>query len=85
MQFSMCPDSRAQVYSIVVDERGAMKSFDLVADPSFYSQALLLAGEILSSLGRMDEAEGMLHEALRLDPENAQAKELLNKRQEPPL
>lgn len=84
MQFSKCPDSRAQIYSIVVDERGTTRSFDLVADPSFHSQALLLACQILSSLGRMEEANAMLHEALRLDPENKEAKELLNKQEESP-
>ncbi len=77
LQFSKCPDSRARVYSIVVDGGGARNSFDLWADPTFYSQALLLAGRILSSLDRADEAEAMWRESLRLDPENAQARQLL--------
>ncbi len=77
LQFSKCPDSRARVYSIVVDGGGARNSFDLWADPAFYSQALVLAGRILSSLDRADEAEAMWRESLRLDPENAQAQQLL--------
>ena len=69
----------ASIYSIVVDDNGAEKSFDMLADAELHAQVYAFYGQILSSLGESHEAEQMCLEALRLDPENALARKLLDR------
>jgi len=70
----------ARVYSLVADENGIEKSFDLMADAELHAQILAFYGQILSSLGEPDRAKQMRREALRLDPENALAQGRLDVR-----
>ncbi len=58
----------ARVYSLVVDEHGVERSFDMLADAELHAQAFAFYGQILSSLRESHEAEQMWREALRLDP-----------------
>ncbi|MBN1592912.1 MAG: O-antigen ligase family protein [Candidatus Coatesbacteria bacterium] len=68
IRFIRAPDSRAHVYSIVVETPSLFRSFDLLADAELHSRILMLYAEILDSLGRHQEAQQMRSEALVLNP-----------------
>lgn len=68
----------ACVYSLVVDNAGEEKSFDLMARAEFQSRLLTLYGRILHSLSESDRAREIWRAAVRLDPDNSEARACLS-------